>query len=312
MNILVTAIGSMSAECVLSKLKEMQHFVVGIDIYPKKWHYETSICDIFSQAPFAKNEKDYISFLLKTCLKYNIEYIIPLTDLEIDIINKNRTIFEEKRIILCMQRPEVLNIVRNKFRLHSFFLNDPLIPSLKTHLLSENDTQFTFPAIVKPYNGRSSEGLMLIKNELQISSIEHPENYIIQEYKDGYIYTVDYCRSSISQKDVAIPRRELLRTKNGAGLTIEIVSDKKLEQIASRIGNELNINGCVNMEFIYNNKKYYLIDINPRFSAGIAFSVISGYDMIKNHLNCFIDKDIDSKPQIKKGIIIKKYTEVTI
>jgi len=38
------------------------------------------------------------------------------------------------------------------------------------------------------------------------------------------------------------------------------------------------------MEFIELNNEFYLIDVNPRFSARVAFSVIDGYDMVNNHL----------------------------
>lgn len=41
MRILITAIGSMSAECAIKHLKNAGHFVVGCDIYPQEWHYET-------------------------------------------------------------------------------------------------------------------------------------------------------------------------------------------------------------------------------------------------------------------------------
>lgn len=73
--------------------------------------------------------------------------------------------------------------------------------------------------------------------------------------------------------DFSIPREELLRTKNGAGTTVRIVPDSDLMQMASYIGKKLNVRGCINMEFIRSkDSTYYLIDINPRFSAGVAFS----------------------------------------
>ena len=54
MRFLITAIGSMAAECVIKRLKAEGHFVVGCDIYPGEWHYETKLCDVFVKAPFAK------------------------------------------------------------------------------------------------------------------------------------------------------------------------------------------------------------------------------------------------------------------
>jgi len=310
MRFLITAIGSMSAECVIKRLKAKEHYVIGCDIYPKEWHYESKLCDNFVRAPYATCEDDYIQFLLDTCIRHNLNYIIPLTDLEIDVINRQRNRFDEKHIVLCMQSQEVLNIARNKYVLSQTFINDDEVPSIKTSLLTNIPDDFPFPCIAKPYNGRSSEGLLRNATREQVMAIKNKEDYIIQEQLKGNIYTVDYCRSALTRRDVAIPRQELLRTKNGAGLTIQITPDKKLTKLASHIGNALDINGCVNFEFILNNDKYYLIDVNPRFSAGIVFSFLSGYDMIINHICCFTNKDIEGPIPLKEQIIIKKYEEV--
>lgn len=310
MRILLTAIGSMSAECAIKQLKEQGHFVVGCDIYPKEWHYETKLCDLFYQAPYATNELDYVSFLIKVCKDNNLKLIIPLTDLEIDVINKYRSLFDNNDLVLCMQTDQVLKIVRDKYRLHKEFENDVRVPSIRTCIATDIPDDFLFPCIAKPYNGRSSEGLLRNASKVQIAAIADKASYIVQEQMTGIVFTVDYVRCSKYNKDASVSRQELLRTKNGAGLTIKTSCDLELLNLVSYIGNKLDVNGCVNMEFIYNNGMYYLIDINPRFSAGVAFSVISGYDMITNHLRCFIGETIDIPVVVEENIIIKKYTEI--
>lgn len=310
MRILVTAIGSMSAECAIKQLKQDGHFVVGCDIYPGEWHYETKLCDAFVRAPFATIEKEYIEFLLIVCRDYQLKYVIPLTDLEIDVINRNRNVFVDAGIVLCMQNKDVLDIVRDKYALYNTFHDDEKVPSIKTCLLKDIPEDFPFPCIAKPYNGRSSEGLIRNATKEQVLAIENKESYIVQEQLAGNIFTVDYVRNEISGKDAAVPRQELLRTKNGAGLTVQTCGNSALIQLVSYIGKMLNINGCVNMEFISNNGKYYLIDINPRFSAGVAFSVANGYNMVLNHIRCFIGAEIDDPINVDERIIIKKYEEV--
>lgn len=312
MRILITAIGSMSAECAIKCLRSEGHFIVGCDIYPGEWHYETGLCDMFLRAPFATDEEEYLKFLVNTSRKHNLECIIPLTDLEIDVINRHRQAFEDNNIVLCMQNANVLEIVRNKYILSSFFSKDENVPSVRTHLLTDIPTDFRYPCIAKPYNGRSSEGLIRNATVEQVKAIKNKNVYIVQEQLEGDIFTVDVCRSARTGVSCAIPRQELLRTKNGAGLTIRICDDGKLIELATYIGEKLDINGCVNMEFVLCDGKYYLIDINPRFSAGIAFSVMMGYNMIVNHLNVFCNKEVDRQIQLRQQIIIKKYEEVII
>lgn len=310
MRLLITAIGSMSAECAIKQLKQDGHFVVGCDIYPGEWHYETKLCDAFIRAPFATKEIEYVDFLINVCRDYQLKYVIPLTDLEIDVINKNRIVFDNAGIVLCMQDREVLEIARDKNALHNAFLKDKAVPSVKTCLLKDMPEDFPFPCIAKPFNGRSSEGLIRNATKEQVLAIEDKNSYILQEQLVGNVFTVDYVRSSVNGKDAAVPRQELLRTKNGAGLTVQTCNDEGLKKLVSHIGKTLNINGCVNMEFISSNGKYYLIDINPRFSAGVAFSVVSGYNMILNHIRCFTGAQIDDPINVNERIIIKKYEEV--
>ena len=312
MNILITAIGSMSAECVINQLKSQQHYIVGCDIYPYEWHYESALCDKFYQAPLAKNKDEYIQFLLDVCASNHINHIIPLTDLEIDIINEFRYKFAERGIVLCMQSEEVLAIARNKYQLYTYFSQDAHIPSIPTSLMNDMNGEIGFPCIAKPYNGRSSEGLSLVRSKAELDLISNKDMYIVQQFMEGSIYTVDYIRHAASGRDMAVPRVELLRTKNGAGLTVQVVSDQSLNNMVAYIGQKLNINGCVNMEFIKNGEQYYLIDINPRFSAGVAFSVLSGYDMVNNHLNCFTGHVMDAPVQVADHIMVKKYSEKII
>ena len=312
MRFLITAIGSMSAKRAITRLKDEGHFVVGCDIYPGEWHYETKLCDAFVQAPYATKKDEYVRFLIETCKEYNLGYIIPLTDLEIDVINRQRSKIEELGIVLCMQSSKVLETARDKFKLSKVCESDPNIPSVRTCLLSELPADFKFPCIAKPYNGRSSEGLLRNASREQVMAIENKDVYIIQEQLSGNVFCVDYCRSAKTGVDCAVPRQELLRTSNGAGLTVQMIADESLIKLVSYIGQKLNINGCVNMEFILNDDKYYLIDINPRFSAGVAFSVESGYDMIINHIRCFNNQDVDSQIKVEEKIIIKIYEEVAI
>ena len=308
MNILVTAIGSFSADCVINSLRKAEHKVVGCDIYPPEWHAVSKDCNWVYQAPYATKESEYIQFLLDISLKHDIEYLFPLTDLEIDVLDQNRTIFKQNGIVLCMPSSQTLAIARNKYVLYKTFKNDDLVPSISTYLSGEVPMTL-LPTIAKPYNGRSSEGLSRISTIKELEEISKKSGYIFQEMIEGPVFTVDYIRNSYTNKDFSIAREELLRTKNGAGTTVRMSNDILLKQLVSHIGNTIHVNGCINMEFIQSKGKYYLIDINPRFSAGVAFSRMAGYNMVLNHLNCFIAQDIQDSILYHEQIITKRYRE---
>lgn len=312
MRFIVTAIGSFSADCVINTLKSSNHYVVGCDIYDGHWHPVSKDCDVFYQVPYAIDENAYINSLLDISGKEYITHIIPLTDLEIDILNKYRGKFENKGIMLCMQSTECLSIARDKYNLCRMFENDAQV-NIPRYIRSEeltNSMDLFFPLVAKPNKGRSSEGLFRIYSKEELHSFFDFTDYIIQEMIEGSVYTVDYVRDTVGN-DFSVPREELLRTKNGAGTTVRILHDNVLSETVSYIGKKLGICGCVNMEFIFNVKKnkYFLIDINPRFSAGVAFTNLIGYDMVTSHVNCFMNKAILPPVTYEEQIVAKRYVE---
>lgn len=308
MRILVTAIGSMSASRVISSLQMTGHYVVGTDIYPKEYHEEGYLCNSFVQVPYY-NDPNYCATLIDICRRYKCKAIIPLTDPEIDVINANRALFEEKKIALYMQSSEVLDIARNKLKIHEFFKDDNEVNTINTYLLSDFHTYYVKrPWILKKLHGRSSEGVVIDPTINQLLTILNMEDYVIQPYLDGHIFTVDYIRDKKSGFDYSVAREELIRTSNGAGVTVKTIYDKTLADMASFIGKKLDINGSINIEFIKHNDKYYLMDINPRFSGGIDFSYkCSGYDFVLNHCRCFCSDELEPARKYESKILIKSY-----
>ncbi len=315
MNILVTAIGSMSGQCVITALKKRGHRVIGCDIYPGEWHYETTLCDNFYRAPFATS-KAYIPFLLEVVKKELVDFVIPLTDVEVDALVANRDCFKNSGATLCISDSETIAIARNKFKLFQFLEREhfPAIPSYHSEAKLTLSQFKDFPYFAKPCNGRSSEGVVRVEKPEVLELILHKKNYLIQEIKDdNHIYTVDVLRQAWSDEVVLVPRRELLRTSNGAGLTVQLSNSEELKALTLCIARKLNVNGCVNMEFIYDDNCYYLIDVNPRFSAGVGFSQLTGNDFVNGHLACFWGKERLAKIHpYQESILVKRDIETVI
>lgn len=177
MNILLTAIGSMSALCAINKLHEAGHKVIGCDIYPEEWHYEASLCDVFKQAPYA-NTEEYIPFLIQLAKENDVKYIFPLTDLEIDIVNGQREVFEKEGIVVCISSKETLAVARNKYVLFKTFEDDDKVLSVPTLTSADDLSTLTYPCVAKPKGGRSSEGLCYLESANQLNNIKDKTNYI--------------------------------------------------------------------------------------------------------------------------------------
>lgn len=309
--ILLTAIGSFSAYYAIQTLRAHGCFVVGTDIYPAEWHCESSMCNVFRQAPLATDRERYISFLVDLIKEFNITHLNPLTDLEIDVINEYRDTFKAIGVKLCMPSAATLEVARDKYELVRTF-EEGIIkvpPTAMTPVVEQSTVNFGVPAIAKPRGGRSSEGLMILNTLDELKRAYDLPNYIIQQMIDGPVICVDYVRDRLGN-DFACPRKELLRTKNGAGMTVEILPDFNLYELASYIGKKIDVTGTINIEFIEYNGDYYLIDINPRFSAGVAFTAAAGYDMVMAQINVADSLAIPEPVNLKRAIIQKHFVEV--
>lgn len=312
--VLVTAIGSFSADISIKTAKQQGWRVIGCDIYPKEWLADASNVHVFYRAPLASDKEAYIDFILSTIKKERVNYLLPSTDYEIDVLNKHRKEIAETGTILCISDFDTIELCRDKWQLYNHLKKVGFSHLIPTYLVKDksNHIDFGFPLVGKPSDGRSSQGLKVFCKEHDFHQFQlaAPKNYLVQPKIEGTIITVDVVRQPDGQKVVAIPRKELLRTLNGAGTTVLVYSDQKLCQICYDLANLLNIKGCVNFEFIQNEDgDYFFLECNPRFSGGIEFSCMAAYQCVRNHFNCFTGKEIEELNSYKNTYIARKYEE---
>lgn len=313
--ILVTSIGSYSADIAIKSLKSNGYYVVGCDIYPQEWIANSLNVDHFQKAPLVKDEKEYLDFILSICKEHKIKYIIPLIDYEVDILSgKKEWLYSKFNIVVCTSNFETIKVCRNKFILPKRLVETNITNLIPTEFLKTVELKnISYPSIIKPVQGRSSQGVKTIRNIEELEnfiSFNNIDDYIIQPLIEGDIIVTDVIRNSLQEEVVSISRKELLRNSTGAGTTVEILLDTRFNEISSQIVEELNIEGTVCIEYILTrNDEIYLLEINPRFSGGIVFSFIAGYDFIKNHLNVFANSKIEPQPNISSLILARKYEE---
>lgn len=313
MNILVTSIGSFSGNVVLKKLRYFKCKLVGTSIYPASWSYVSKFTDVFYQIAHSSNKNDYINNIIDICKKEDISHIVPLTDPEVDILSGIVSDLDSLKIKLCLSDAESIKLCRNKYNVYLFLKKIGLDCTVPTYLLNDiNEKNIQLPMIAKPVYGKSSEGLFKITNRkdyLYVKGISKNVEMVVQPIIVGDLITADIIRDPLNEIIITISRIEHIRTKKGAGLTVTIINDAKIKYIAEKIVSLLNIKGCINIEFVRENNRYYLLDINPRFSAGVAFTCLSGYDMVSNHIKCFIGEKIDGITSIKTCTMEKVYEE---
>jgi len=310
----VTAIGSFSADIVIKNLKNMGLKVIGCDIYPAEWIADSSSVSAFYQVPLATQEEEYVEEILTICKKEGADGLIVLTDAEVDVWNRHRNKLKEAGVTLCLSPEETITVCRDKMKLYEFLSERGIGTMIPTRMLAGISSEsISYPAVVKPYNGRSSQGLSYLHNQEEmerfLAGVE-AENYVVQPYFKGSIITVDVVHQADTGCSAAVCRKELLRTPNGAGTSVLVFSNPTLEAVCKEAASALGIQGCVNFEFIEGKDgTFSMLECNPRFSGGVEFSCIAGYDCVLNHVRCFQGEDILPSGPVKEMYIARKYEE---
>ncbi len=325
--IIVTAIGSFSAQAVIETCHREGYRVVGCDIYSENWVVNSRDVDRFFQAPYATDRDRYKQFLRDVCRQEQADYILPLTDAEIDVFQEWPEAEKELGAVICMSGYEAVSLCRNKEKMEGFLT--PLhiccpIPGESLLSVMEREAgsgykNLSYPLVMKPVDGRSSQGLRVVESpkEMELAvelSRTRADRYLVQPRIDGRIVTVDTARDPESGKTACVARRELIRTHNGAGVSVYVFRSRELERQCHALADAIGIRGCVNFEFIENEdnegrKQWHFLECNARFSGGVAFSCMAGYDMVKNHLNCFNGKGLEPVEKITEQYIARRYGE---
>jgi predicted ATP-grasp superfamily ATP-dependent carboligase len=154
---------------------------------------------------------------------------------------------------------------------------------------SEKDLEnISFPALIKPADDVGGRGIRKIETReaLQDAFKESCKRYgrppLIQEAVSGK----DYCLAVLCDDGKIITSMAYRNIRkfpadSGAGIIRETVDDSMFVKVAGPLLEEAKWNGVVEIDFMWDEKpgsKPWLIEVNPRFWAGLFQSIESGID----------------------------------
>lgn len=312
MNLLLTSIGK---RVQLIKHLKQSFNVIGVDageLNPAK-----SFVDKFYKIPKA-NEDGYIESLLHICEEEKIKVIIPLYEGEFDILHNAREKFRNIGTLLLLSNEKILNICKDKQKTYEYFLNSE-ISNPKVYKEEEIQNILTYgdidklPLIIKPKDGMGSDGVYKINNLKELRFFkEYVSNGIVQEYIDGYEYTVDTLVDLNGNPIYIVPRRRL-EVRSGEVVKSSTVKDEKIITETKKVIEYLNklrdkkglaLMGPLTIQFFKkSNGEIYLLEINPRFGGGSPLSFEAGARYGERILEMLKGKQLE---------YIKDFNEITM
>lgn len=309
LNILVTALGGDLGQSAIKCLRESGYNTVifGCDMNPLAGG--RGMADYFQIAPPVSDGEEYENFLLNTVEREHIDYIFPMSDVEITFLNRRRDLFARTGARLIMNDPCIIGTFMDKMETVRFLENKGFrVP--QTYLPEDFCGQIPFPVILKKRSGSGSRSLFIIRDEEELAFyLKRHDNMIVQEYIPGVDNEYTAGIFSDGKQTLSIVFRRKLAPGGFSGEVI-LVRDNISAEFVANIGAALQFTGSVNVQFRMAEGVCIPFEINPRFSSTVYLRHRFGFQDIRWSLDVLELQPVLYRPTNKKGVAVRMFGEV--
>lgn len=228
--------------------------------------------------PFIEEEA-FINCLLDKIKELKPKVLLPTHD-ESVVIMRNISKFP-KDLIIPYATEEMLLTLANKAKATKI-ASDANVPVPKVY--ESVDEVDNFPVVYKTVIGNSAKGVYFPKNRdelMKLTLLHKEEETLLEEWVEGTDYSVDCVRWDNFFKSSVY--HALVTKTDGGGTTTqrEIVDVPELENYAKKLLDYVDFKGVCGLDFRYNpvNGKVAFIEVNARFTGGIATPIAAGFDI---------------------------------
>jgi carbamoyl-phosphate synthase large subunit len=312
-NILITAVGGRSVGSGI-----LHALTRNTEDINNRWNIIAADADNFAWGlykveqrtilPFA-NTPEFIDVIQQTIKKFNIDAIIPGSEIEASVLSKNKSLFN---IPIITNEHSLMPLMMDKFATTKKLkeLGLPTIPTYKVEDWETAILEFDFPVIVKPTTGTGgSKGVSLCTTIIELKTILNnlPENsgYCIQPVigSDDEEYTVGVLSDKNGKLiDSIVMKRKLiglslLDTKKMGDTKFSIstgysqgffIKHPQIQNFCENLSLSLSSKGPLNIQLRIHKGEIYVFEIHPRFSGTTTMRADVGFNepdiLLRNYL----------------------------
>jgi len=236
----------------------------------------------------------YITALRELCELHEVGAVLPLTDLDIELLARAR---EEKRLPAFVPSAEVARATYDKHEAHLLLLRLGL-PSPPTILPEDHDAleALDYPVMVKPRRGSGARSIHLAHDPEQARffvrylqeaprdpgrpiALPVPEPVMVQRAMGGPELSID-CLGDLSGRCLNAIPRTMLESRGGESIKGQVVRDEELIELGRRVMEALAVTGPATIQVFRDPEIGLAItDVNTRFGGafpGPAYAALPG------------------------------------
>ena len=231
------------------------------------------------------DDPEYVPALQQLCEEHEVGVVLPLTDLDIDILARA---LEERRLPAMVPSAQVARATYDKYDAH-LLLERLGLPSPPTVLPEADLDALDYPVMVKPRRGSGARSIHLAHNAQQArmfidyvqeapaaarpKGLAGPEPVMVQRAMGGDELSIDCLGDRDGRCLNAIPRT-MLESRGGESIKGQVVRDEQLIDLGRRVMEALRVAGPATIQVFRDPEVGVgITDVNTRFGGAFPAPV---------------------------------------
>jgi carbamoyl-phosphate synthase large subunit len=207
----------------------------------------------------------YVPALAELCELHDVGAVLPLTDLDIEILARAR---EQGRLPALVPSLEVARATYDKYEAH-LLLQRLSLPSPPTVLPEDDLEALEYPVMVKPRRGSGARSIHLAHSPAEarffISYVQEP--VMVQRAMAGPEISIDCLGDTDGRCLNAIPR-SMLESRGGESIKGTVLDDREMVELGRRVVDELGVRGPATIQVFRDPQAGLgITDVNTRFGG---------------------------------------------
>jgi len=220
-------------------------------------------------------DPEYVPALERLCAQHGVGAVIPLTDLDIEVLARAR---EEGRLPALVPSAEVARRTYDKYETH-LLLGELGLPSPPT-VLPEQEPD-SYPVMVKPRRGSGARSIHLAHDRKEkdffVDYVKEPT--MVQRAMGGPELSID-CLGDLSGRCLNAIPRTMEESRGGESIKGRVVHDEELIELGRRAMEALEVRGPATIQ-VFRDPEVGLgiTDVNTRFGGAFpapAYAALDG------------------------------------